>query len=461
MTAEAETAATTVAALDFDEARLPRTVMSLAWPALVEELGLSLLGIVDAILVGQLIGSDALAAVGLGSLLFWLPMSGSMAVVVGTTAVVARDTGAGQAASVQQALRNSLAVALAWGILSAVLMVTLAEPALRLMGAEEDVVPLGATYVRAGGASLALQSLIFAGGAALRGAGDTRTPMLITLFANVVNLVLAYFLISGAFWAPEMGVLGSGLAYSLANTLGAMLILALLLRGRSGLRYDLTRAAKLSRRGIRRILTVGLPAGAQEMQFQIAFMVYARIVAGLGTATYAAHTVALRAENLAIMPGFAFGIAAATLVGQALGAHRLAAAERAAKLCHFYAMIFMVSTGLVLLVAAPQVTRIFTGDSEVIDIGADLLRIFAFALPGLGTSAALAGGLRGAGDTRVVMALYTACAWFLRIPVAFALAVPLGLGAQGAWLGAVLDNSVRGLVIWYRFRQGRWKKMEV
>jgi putative MATE family efflux protein len=285
--------------------------------------------------------------------------------------------------------------------------------------------------------------------------------MLIALFANVVNLVLAYFLISGALWAPEMGVLGSGLAYSLANVLGALLILGLFVRGRSGLRYHLSKVASLSRRGIQRIMTVGLPAGLEQLQFQFAFMIYARIVAGLGTGAYAAHTVALRAEGLAIMPGFAFGIAAATLVGQALGAGRQAAAERAAKLCHLYAVIFMVVTGLVLLVAAPQVTRIFTGDPEVIDIGADLLRIFAFALPGLGTSAALAGALRGAGDTRSVMILYTVCAWFLRIPIAFVFAIPLGFGAQGAWLGSVVDNSVRGLAIWYRFRQGRWKQIEV
>lgn len=461
MASERETAATTVTALDFDEARLPRTVVALAWPAMVEELGYSLLPIVDAILVGQLIGSDALAAVGIGTLLIWLPMTGSYAMAIGATAVVARDTGAGEAARVHQTLRDTVALALVWGVLAAVLMVVLAEPLVRLMGAEEDVVPLGTTFMRAAGPAMAVQSLLFAGGGALRGAGDTRTPMLITLFANAINVVLAYFLISGALWAPEMGVLGSGLAFCLANFLGALLMLGLFLRGISGLRYDLARARRVSARGIQRVLKVGLPAGIEQVQFQVAFMIYARIVAGLGTEAYAAHTVALRAEGLAIMPGFAFGIAAATLVGQALGAGRVASAERAAKLCHLYAVGFMVVIGLVLLGAAPQVTRIFTGDPEVIDVGADLLRIFAFALPGLGTSAALAGGLRGAGDTRSVMLLYTASAWFLRIPVAFLLAISLGFGAQGAWIGSVVDNSARGLAIWYRFRQGRWKQIQV
>jgi putative MATE family efflux protein len=458
--AEAESA-TTVTALDFDDARLPRLVMGLAWPALVEELGYSLLPIVDAILVGKLIGSDALAAVGIGSLIIMLPMTGGLAIAIGTTAVVARDTGAGEATRVHQAIRDTAALALAWGMLNAVLMVVLAEPMVRLMGAEKDVVPLGATYIRAVGPSMAVQSLLFAAGGALRGVGDTRTPMLITLLANLVNVVLAYVLISGALWAPEMGVLGSGLAYCLATIVGALAMAGLFVRGISGLRYHLGRAARVSRSGIGRVLTVGLPAGVEQIQFQIAFMIYARIVAGLGTEAYAAHTVALRAEGLAILPGFAFGIASATLVGQALGAGRSDAAERAAGICHFYSTIFMVGTGLVLLAAAPQVTRVFTSDSEVVDIGADLLRIFAFALPGLGTSAALAGGLRGAGDTRAVMGIYTVCAWLLRIPVAFAFAIPLGLGAQGAWLGSVVDNSVRGVAIWFRFRQGRWKAIKV
>ena len=448
-------------AVDLDEARLPRTVFALAWPALVEELGLSLLGIVDTILVGQLIGSKALAGVGLGSLLFWLPMSGGMAIAVGTTAVVARDTGAGNPEATRQALRDAIALALLWGLLATAAMLVLAEPALRVMGAESDVVPLGTTYVRAGASTLALQSVIFAGSSALRGSGDTRTPMMITVAVNVVNLALAYVLISGFLWAPKMGVLGSGLAFSMANAFGAMLALVVLARGRGYLKYGPSDVFRVSRSGLRRILAVGLPTGIEQLQFQLAFMVYARIISGLGTASYAAHTVALRAEGLAIMPGFAFGIAAATLVGQALGAGRVRSAERAAALTHAYSMAFMVSIGIVLFAFAPWVTRVFTDDPEVVDIGSDLPRIFAFALPGLGTSASLAGGLRGAGDTRMVMAIYMASAWALRIPVALVLALPLGMGAQGAWLGAVVDNSVRGAAIWWRFRRGHWKDIRV
>ena len=461
MTSEAQATERTAAGVDLSEARLPRTVLSLAWPALVEELGFALLGIVDTILVGQLIGADALAGVGLGALLLWLPMSGSLAIAIGATAVVARDAGAGELGRLSQALRDIIFLASVWGIVTSLAAALLAGPALGVMGAESDVLPLGITFMQAGAAAMLFQSVSFAGNAALRGAGDTRTPMVIALIVNLLNVVLAYVLISGFWFAPELGVLGSGLAFSIASAVGTAIVLALLVRGKGILRYRLEGMALASWRGIQRVLVVGGPAGIEQIQFQVAFMLYARIISGLGTTAYAAHTVALRAEMLAIMPGFAFGVAAATLVGQALGAGRPHSAERAARLSHYYAVALMVATGLLLLVLAPQVTRVFTGDPEVIDTGADLLRIFALALPGLGTSAALAGGLRGAGDTRAVLAIYMSSAWLLRLPLAFLFALPLGMGAQGAWLGSVVDNSVRGIAMWLRFRRGKWKDIQV
>jgi putative MATE family efflux protein len=461
MTSEVQAEERTVAGVDLSEARLPRTVVSLAWPALVEELGITLLGIVDTILVGQLIGSDALAGVGLGSLLLWLPMAGSLAIAIGATAVVARDAGASEVGRLGQALRDIIFLASVWGVVTSLAVALLAGPALRLMGAESDVVPLGITFMEAGAAAMLFQSVMFGGNAALRGVGDTRTPMLVTLIVNFINVVLAYLLISGFWFAPALGVLGSGLAYSIASAAGAVIVLALLARGKGILRYRLEGMALASWTGMQRVLAVGGPAGIEQVQFQIAFILYARIVSGLGTAAYAAHTVALRAEMLAMMPGYAFGVAAATLVGQALGAARPHAAERAARLSHYYAVTLMVAIGAVMLALAPQVTRVFTDDKEVIDIGADLLRIFAFALPGLGTSTALAGGLRGAGDTRAVMLIYTFSAWLLRLPFAFLFAIPLGLGAQGAWLGSVIDNSARGTGMWLRFRQGKWKGIKV
>lgn len=454
----------TAGGLDLSEEGLRATMLSLAWPAMVEEIGLALLAVVDTILVGRLIGTNALTAVGLGGLLFWLPQAAGMAISVGATAVIARDVGAGETEGVNQSLRNALAIAWLWGLVSGVGLAALAGPGLRLMGAESDVLPMGRQFMWAGAVGVAFQSILFTAGASLRATGDTRTPMLLTIIVNIVNLALAYSLITGLGPLPGLRVVGSGLGFGLANATGGLLALAILARGRGVLHYHLPSALRLTRPGIRRILRVGLPAGMEQVQFQAAFMVYARIVSGLGTDAYAAHTVALRTESLAMMPGWAFGIAATTMVGQCLGAKRPETAERAARLAQLYTVAVMTSVGALLFLFAPQVVRIFVRESDspkVVETGAQLLRVFAFALPGLGTSSALAGALRGAGDTRGVMVIFAASAWLVRIPVAFLLALPLGLGAAGAWVGAVADNTTRAGVIWGRFRRGRWKAIGV
>lgn len=452
-------------ALDLSEERLRATMWSLAWPAMVEEIGLSLLGVVDMILVGRLIGKEAVAAVGLGTLLFWLPQAAGMAISVGATAVIARDVGAGERrGAVNQSLRNALAVAWVWGILAGAAMAILAGPAMRVMGAEPDVIPMGRHFMWAGAIGVGFQSILFTAGAAFRASGDTRTPMALTIMVNIINLLAAFTAITGLGLFPGLGVVGSGFGFTLANTVGALTALAILARGRGVLQYDMRQALRLTADGIWRILRVGLPGGMEQVQFQIAFMVYARIVSGLGTDAYAAHTVALRAEGLAMMPGWAFGIAATTLVGQCLGARRPATAERAARLAQFYAVAIMTGIGAVIFAFAPAVVRVFvagSGSGQVVDIGAKLLRVFAFALPGLAISTALAGALRGAGDTRAVMVIFAASAWAVRIPIAFVLAIPLGFGAAGAWVGAVADNSTRAAAIWARFHHGRWKSIAV
>jgi Na+-driven multidrug efflux pump len=193
----------------------------------------------------------------------------------------------------------------------------------------------------------------------------------------------------------------------------------------------------------------------------IAFIVYTRIVSGLGSTAIAAHTIALRTLELALVPGFSLGGAATSLVSRYLGAKRPDLAERAAYIGRAWAVGIMLTMGTLLFAFAPQFVGVFVNDEAVIDTGTHLLRIFAIAFPFMGLHASLGGALRGAGDVRYVLGTLTFTAWCIRIPVAFLLAVPFGLGAPGAWTGATTENIVRGLLIFRRFEQGRWKEKEV
>jgi putative MATE family efflux protein len=211
---------------------------------------------------------------------------------------------------------------------------------------------------------------------------------------------------------------------------------------------------------IRRIFRIGLPAGLEQIQFQLAMIFYTVILSSLGTMVYAAHSIAMRIENLAFMPGMGFGMAAMALVGQSLGAGRPELGERAAHLARKYAIILMTLVGAFMFFFGQGMASLFIADLQVIALSALGLKIWALAMPMLGTSNTLAGGLRGAGDTRWVLLIMTGCIWALRLPLAYLLAITFRLGPVGAWSAAVLDINVRGFFLWWRFSKGGWKKIK-
>lgn len=463
MSAEAAPAQATAGVAILDEARLSQSVIRMAWPVIVQQVSFTMVQLVDTLLVGHL-GKDALAGVGLASIVFWIPQSGIFAVGVGAVAVVARNVGAGQRERASTTAAMALMMGLTWGVLLALVMALAADPLLRVMGAEPAARSEGVTWMRAASIGFPLTPMLYAGNASLQGAGDTRTPMIIMLLVNLVNAVVAYTLINGPGPFPELKVLGSGLGATSAGISGALLVLLALAAGRGGLQLEPVAALRPDTGEMKRILNVGLPSGLENLQFNLAFMVYTRIIASLGSAALAAHRVTLSVEGLAFNPGFALGVAAATLVGQSLGANRPDLAERSAKVALVWATIIMTSMGIVLLLFGEPITSLFVSGEdadEVVDIGRKLLFVFAFAMPAMALSLTLAGGLRGAGDTRAVLAIGVFGIWVVRLLPAYLLAIVLGLDAPGAWLAAVLDINSRGVLTWLRFRQGKWKAIKV
>lgn len=455
----AETVAAPRAAI-LAEGSLTRTVLRLAWPVVVQQVSFTMVQLVDTFLVGHL-GKEALAGVGLATILYWFPISGMFAIGIGATAVVARNIGAGAPERADVTLRSALVIAALWGIAMGVTFFAGSGPLLRLMGAEPGALENGVRYMQAAAFGIPFYTMLYTSNACLQGAGNTRTPMYIMLVVNLVNGVLAYLFINGPGVLPAFGVRGSGMGYTAAALTGFALVLFLLVRGKSGLRYRLARALVPDAGETRRILRVGLPAGAEQFQFQFAFLTYTRIIASLGTTALAAHQVALRIEGLTFQPGFALGVAATTLVGQGLGAQRPDLAERAVTAAARIAVIGMTAMGIILMLLGEPITRLFITDPEVVATGRKLLFIFGFALPAMAISLSLGGALRGAGDTRSVFAIMTAGVWGVRLLPAYLLAVVFGLGVPGAWAAAVMDINSRAALMFLRFRQGRWKQIKV
>ena len=438
---------------------ISRTILKMAWPVVIERLSISVLSAVDAVLVGHYVGANGLAAVGIGALMFWIPLSGALAVDVGSTAVVARDIGAGDHTRVQTALHTAVIAALVWGLICTAVVFALAPQLMRAMGAEPEVVPLGVEYLRAGSLGFPMLMALYAVSGSLRGMGNTWMPMVILVIVNLVNAAVTFVLISGD--VADLGVLASGIGYATASTTGGVLALMLAASGAAPVRMNVGRLLHVGRDSFRRLASIGLPVGLEEAQFMLAFLVYTRIVARLGTEQLAAHSLALRSLEIAILPGFALATASTALVGRYLGAGMPDVAEAVAKRARAFAFFTLCVLGVLQFIFAPYIVRIFVDDPAVVSTGAKLLRVFAFALPAMGIHSSTSGALRGAGDVRFVLGTFTLTAWGIRVPIAAFMVIVLGLGAPFAWTAAVVENWVRAVLVTRRFMQGKWKNMRV
>ena len=416
-----------------------------------------LVGLVNTYLVGHL-GAASLTGVGLGVQWTMASMVLFSAVGTGATALTARMIGAQDTLGASRVVGQALAIAFVCGLLSSVLLVSFAEPAMILMGARDESLLQGALYLRIVSAVFPASALMFVGNACLRGAGDTRTPLLVMAAVNVVNVAVAWVLVEGIGPFPQLGVQGAALGSAVSRGLGGLLVVIFLLRGRAGL---LLRWRGIEREILWRILRVGLPASLDQLIFRIGMLVWVRMVASLGTIAYAAHQIALNGESISFMPGWGFAMAATTLVGQGLGAQDHERAEKDALLCFGIAAIFMSVMGVVFFLAAPQIMGLFTDEAAVISMGSTPLRLIGIVQPFLAAMMVFGGSLRGAGDTLTPLLVNGAAVWLLRVPGTWVVVHWLGWGLTGVWLVMALDLVLRGIVLFWQFRGGRWKSVAV
>jgi putative MATE family efflux protein len=439
------------------EPSVRRRVLTLAGPAVLEQLLNMSVGLADTYIVGHL-GAAPLAAVGLSmqSLsLFWALFG---AIGVGSTALVARRIGAKEPEAANAVARQSVLLALSIGIIVAVILWVGAPHFLGWLGAEPEVVERGSAYMRAVASTVYMLSILFIGSAIMRGAGDTRTPMLVMLVINVVNIVVAYALAYGVGPLPRLEVLGSGIGAATARGLGGLLIILLLVRGGCPVKIG----AKFPRPDVKiigQILRIGLPAAGEQLLMRFGQLVLATFITDLGTAAYAAHQVTIQALSVAYMPGWGFALAATALVGQELGANRPERATQSAYEALRTTVIVMTIMGTLVAVFPAQVMGIFTNDPAVIAAGIPIIRIAGLVIPFLGISFTLAGGLRGAGDTVSVLIILGVCIWGLRVANAYWLGPHLGL--TGIWLAIGADFIGRAVLFAFRFRSGKWRLVKV
>ncbi len=438
---------------------LVRTIWTLAWPVILALALESLVGLIDTLMVGRL-GATAVAAVGVGAQVLGAASIVLAAVGTGTVALVARAVGAQRAGEAEEVLRQSVLTALGLSLLAIIPVLVWAPPLVRAFGVDESVVALGAPFVRVIMLAVPPEAVLFVIGSALRGSGDTRTPLVVGVLVNVVNVIGNWVLIFGHFGMPALGVVGSATATALAFTCGAALGLWLLARGRLRLRLP-HGPWRIRTDVIRRVLAVGSPTAAEQMLMQLGFFLYLLCASRYGTAAVAAYFIGVRILALSFLPGVGFGLAAATLVGQNLGAGRPSLAERSGWAATRLAIGLMTVGGIVIFAAARPIARAFVDDPAVVDDAVAFIRVLAAAQPLMAIDFTLGGALRGAGDTRFPLWAVVVGFYACRLGGAYVASRWLGLGLFWVWFALIGDYVARAALKGWRFRSGRWQHVVV
>lgn len=440
-------------------ARSPLSVWALAWPSMALFALQSLVGVVDFIFVASL-GTQAVAGVGVATQIQFLSFGLMEAVTTGTVALIAREMGKGRPDEAARVLRTSLGLAAALGALL-MLAIPASDRFVEWLGVAPEVVSLGGRCLRillAFSVPVALGATLAMG---LRGAGDVRTPLAIGIVTNLVNVVACWVLIFGRFGAPELGAEGSVWAAGLSFLVGALLLLWLWQRG-SLLLPAVPWRGHAAPGLARRLLRIGIPTAIERGAFQLGLLLFLRIVADFGTEPISAYLIGVRILAFCFVPGFGFASAAATLVGQNLGAGRPDEAARSGWRATAGAVLVMSSVGFtIILLATPLAGSFGAVGAETVRLAVIFIYILGAAQPLMAIEFTLGGALRGAGDTRFPLFALLAGLLVFRLAAAQFLARPIFGTVTAVWSCLLADYAVKAILLSWRFRSGRWITMRV
>jgi len=441
---------------DFTTGSLNRAILLLAIPMVLEMVLESLFAVVDVFWVGR-VGANAVATVGLTESLMLLIFAIGMGLSLSTTAMVARRIGEKDpedaAVAGVQAIILGLAVSVGLGVPALIF----APDLLRLMGASPEIVATGSGYARIalGGSGVVL--LLFLNNAIFRGAGDAAIAMRLLWVSNIINLILDPCLIFGWGPFPKLGVTGAALATFTGRGIGVLYQFYRLMRGTERIRV-LRRQIRLNVEVIWRLFRVSLTGIFQFLIAQTSWIGLVRLVSIFGADALAGYTIAIRIVIFAILPSWGLSNAAATLVGQNLGAKHPERAETSVWRTGLYNMVFLGGVGLGFLLFAPQAVQIFTHDPAVMPLAVSCLRIVSTGNIAYAYGMVMLQAFNGAGDTVTPTIVNLFGCWLFEIPFAYWLAIHRGMQSNGVYWSIVIAEGLIAVASIILFKRGRWKQ---
>jgi putative MATE family efflux protein len=438
---------------------LRKEIIQLAWPVVLELLLVSMLGVVNMIMVGHL-GANAISAVGITSQPVLICFIFFQAFNVGGTALVARCIGQDDVAKARRISALTLNLNALAGVVIGALTCIFAKPLVLFMGAQPEYLADAVLYMQYSAVGVVLQALPTGVSALVRGAGNTRIPAVFNLAANIVNVVLGAALLYLPFL--RMGVAGVAIAQLAAKAVAlGMSLYAMFSNNTLSIRLSPRDLLRPDFSSLGRLVRVGLPAAGEQLAMRAGLLIFSKLVADLGTVPFAAHNINMNLQGIIFNFGAALGVAATSLTGRMLGACRRDLAEAYLKETRRIGLVTSVVFVAVMVAFPGPISRIFTGETDVVTASAAVLWIGACIVPFQTSQLILCGGLRGAGDTIWPLVATMCGVLFVRTILGYVFIVALGWGLAGAWAAFLLDQMTRSLVIYLRYKTGKWVEKEV
>jgi len=436
---------------------LIRGILKLALPMFASALFQNIQNLIDLFWVGRMGGSSSVAALALSGTILMMVFPVIMGMATATVALVSRRIGEGRAGEASETAAQSLMMASVLGLAVGCAGSFAAVQICRMLGSSEEVTELASSYLRISFLGSFTIFTLFIGNSVLQAAGNTVIPMCAMIMANLINIVLDPILIFGLFGFPKLGIRGAALATVLAQACAAALVLRLISKGVAGIRPNRS-AWRLSGKLAMRIAQVGLPSMGQMLSRSLMALVLMRIVASSGTAAIAAYGIGLRFHMITLMPAFALANAAATMVGQNMGAGNTARARTAAWLAAGIDVGLMSVAAAAMFALAPVLVGFFDSSELVVETGTAYLRVVSPFYVFVALAIVLGRSMNGAGHTLATMVFTIISLWGIQVPLAVFLSGRFDPATHGVWWAMAFAITAHGLLVTGWFLTGRWQR---
>lgn len=431
------------------------SVWGLAWPSILNNLLFASVGLVAIKAVGSL-GAEAVAAVGTGQRIFWVFQALLMAIMAGTTALVARAIGGNNPSEAAQVVRASLGICLLISFFTAIALWLGAEQMIGIFGLDENSQRLSIQYTTILVTFTPVFAISMVLSTAQRAAGDTRTPLYIAVFTNIINVFLLIGLVNGRFGFPDLGIVGAALAAGISFTINSIIVLTMWFTKK--LAIETGTPGSMSKERLKQLIAISYPAGMESFIFQFGMLSFFWIVALYGTNAVAAYNIGTNVLMLSFTVGMGFAIAGSTLTGQYLGASDPDGAYNSAFKATSLTMISMGCLGIVLAIFSRDLASFFIDDPEVVNKAVVFVWILGVMQPFMALQFSLGGAVRGAGDTKSPLVITLIGLVFIRVPLAF-IVYKIGLSVEWIFATLIADYFIQGILLIIRFRSRRWMKV--